>query len=100
MSDETEKRPLWTDDKDSGVIDELIDLDSDMVAYNLYEDVLCLKEDLLNSIPVSKVEALAESFEQLVGCKIACDGVLLASARRYNEIVDLFNNLLSKPHKG
>ena len=39
-------KPLWSDGKTGEDIDFYAELDSDNVIYNLYEDVLCLKEEL------------------------------------------------------
>lgn len=45
-------------------------------------------------IPREKVEALAKSFDRMIGCKIACDGVLLTDVGHYNKTVALFNEIL------
>lgn len=37
---------LWSDDKTSEEIQKLSEVDGNYVAYNLHEDLLCVKEDL------------------------------------------------------
>ena len=38
--------PLWSDGKTSEEIQKLSEVDGNSVAYNLHEDLLCVKEDL------------------------------------------------------
>lgn len=38
--------PLWSDDKTNEEIQKLSEVDGNSVAYNLHEDLLCVKEDL------------------------------------------------------
>ena len=90
MSDpyeEMQKQPLWSDGKSVEDIERLAEEDSDVVIYNLHEDVCCLKEDktqLEQEVKELKAHVEHQRNELNTMYDVAIDGGMCAEFMRVN----------------
>lgn len=84
---------LWSDDKTSEEIQKLSEVDGNYVAYNLHEDLLCVKEDLAKANErVAELEfqhqLLTKRIEPLLDMQE--DGELYARCHLADDIYEAF----------